>query len=387
MADAAKKLTPLTRSPRYVAYMASRDRALEKFLQKYLNHLGGVITTLKSKSKDAAVLLTASNMSHYDAKKQREAFQKRVDIWFTMAALETTQLMTRLRRTTYALSFAGHSEAMQRAGVFNTRWKLSRQDVVHASSKDAPSGGKLEARIQLSYSRLLGKVCDAFQHSVVMLSGDPQNRDADRADMLARIDRAFPRQRSDTKPQPMVRMREAAGPLIGKPGLNDGVGLSTGAIDPDEWDQILEDYFTEQFPPDSPNRTVYSRVFYSEEPEDPGRYEWEIEAEASNDFVQSVRDGENDAAKAQGIDDFQWLAIVDSKTDDCCLWRDGLATEEIIAQLEDEHSDDDCQAVTCPAHPFCRCRMVPMTVDMPEPEKSELPNFEDWLEAKGKEAA
>jgi len=376
-------LRPLTKSSRYEDYMRGRDIALERLLQKYLRHVGATVSVLKKKAAQIAVHLVHAGVTHYDFKKNREQFEKQLEPWFNIAAQETDSLLRRLRRTTYALSFAGQSEAIARSTGKAEAWHLSTSDLHGVERRPAPSGGQLSIRTDFLYSRLLRKVVDAFQLSQVQASGE--NNQETIQDVLARIDRAFPRRITDTKPRPMARLREA-GRLFDKPTLNDGQGVSAGTIDPEEWDQILEDYFTEQFPPDSPNRTMYSRVFYTDAPEDQGRYEWEVEADVTQDFVQSVRDGENDAAKMQGINDFQWISIVDSKTDDCCLWRDGLTTSEIERELESDHSGDDCDATVPPAHFNCRCRLAPMTEDLPEPDLTPgLPSFDEWLDAKSRE--
>lgn len=399
-----KKKVPLTDSPKYVKFMASRDRALELLLQKYLNHMGAVVASLEHRTLDAATVMGAKGLSPYDLKKKRADFEKRLDPWFHMAAEETLALMTRLRRSTYALSYLGHTEAIARTLDKFTPTRLTGKDLDEVASSDSPFGGKIRHRLELYYSRLLRDVLDAFQMAQVMATdGDPESASS----MLDRIRRAFPTSRPDTRPsKAMAKMREAAafrGPIPGMAGGSGGgqrvdvassasdesLSFTSGVIEPAEWNQILEDYFSEQFPEGSPNRTPYSRVYYSEsDATDEGRYGWEVERDVTEDFVRQVRDGENDAANAQGITDFQWIAIVDSKTDDCCLWRDALTSAEIQAELESgDHSDDECTAIMAPAHFYCRCRNAPMTDDIPNVESSDLPSFEEYLAAQAAKAA
>lgn len=380
----------LTESPHYEKFMLGRDLALEKFLQKYLNLLGSTVGVLRVRANLIASELVSDGISHYDAKKKTATFEKRLLPWFEMASHEAFALIVRLRRTTYALSYMGQAEAIGRVLNVAIPYELKRDQIDEISAQDTPIGGNLKLKVELTFSRLLRDVVDAFQLSMVMAGGEEATS---KAELLDRVRRSFPRQISDTKPKKaMARLREA-GPFTPFPRLGDGsgpsgTGISIGVIDPPEWDQILEDYFSEEFPPDSPNRTVYSRVFYSEAPSDEGRYEWELERDVTDDFVHRIRDGENDAANDQGITDFQWISIIDKKTDECCLWRDGLTSEEIEVQLKDEHSDDPCDTSVAPAHPFCRCRMVPMTVDIPkfEAQKGWM-NFDDWLNEKAGVAA
>ncbi len=368
---------------------------LEDLLTKYQGLTGAVVAELEKHTLQIAKSYLHLGLSHYDGRKLRGQFEKQLQPWFDIAAGETVALVTRLRRSTYALTYLGATEGIARATGSAEPVHLTSQLLDRVSSKDAPSGGPLRHRVDLAFARLLRDVLDAFQLSQVMSvtgeDGSPDRTPQAAADLLARISRAFPRRVKNVKKRAqMAKLKEASG--FGIPGRFDGSGpdgimVSTGTIEPEEWKQILEDYFSEHFPLDSPNRTPYSRVYYSEEPTDEGRYEWELESEVSEDFIRSVRSGDNDAANAQGIDDFQWVSIIDGKTDECCVWRDGLTTSEIEAQLEGDHADDSCDAITSPAHPYCRCRMVPMVAELKEVEHSNLPSFDEWLSSEAVQAA
>ena len=110
------------------------------------------------------------------------------------------------------------------------------------------------------------------------------------------------------------------------------------------------------------------------------RYSWEVEQDLVYDFVKSVRKGEIDAAKENGYNEFVWIAIVDKRTDVCCLWRDGLTTKEIEKQLKGRSKKERCNdAVTPPAHPNCRCRLAPVTDALPSKPIKDLGDFETWL--------
>ncbi len=111
------------------------------------------------------------------------------------------------------------------------------------------------------------------------------------------------------------------------------------------------------------------------------RYTWEVEQEITEDFVKSVRDGTIDSAKEAGIEDFMWIAVLDSHTDECCKVRDGLSSSEIEKKIADGTIDgEECDAIVAPAHFNCRCDVAPMTNDLPETEASGLPDFNEWLE-------
>jgi hypothetical protein len=377
-------LIPLTHSTKYEKFMLSRDRVLENLLTRYQGFTSAVVDELKKKTLEIARSYLHHGISHYDARKYRKDFEKRIQPWFDIAAEEATALVKRLRRSTYALTYIGATEGIARAMAGTDPYRISASMLDQIESKDAPAGGSLRHRMDLVFSRLLRDVADAFQLSQVA--------GGDNDELLARLDRAFPRKVENVKKRAvMAKLREARDTFKPDyPGRYDGSGpsgvnVSTGVIDPEEWSQILEDYYSEHFPIDSPNRTPYSRVYYSEEPTDEGRYEWELESDITEDFVRVVRAGDHEAANAQGINDFQWVSIIDGKTDTCCVWRDGLTSAEIEAKLKE--SEDACQAIVPPAHFYCRCRSVPMTQELMETEKSNLPDFDTWLDERAALAA
>jgi SPP1 gp7 family putative phage head morphogenesis protein len=92
-----------------------------------------------------------------------------------------------------------------------------------------------------------------------------------------------------------------------------------------------------------------------------------------------VRAGEIEAAKEQGIDDFVWTAVIDERTDECCLWRDGLLVSEIEAELNGDHSGDDCDSTVPPAHINCRCRVLPVSAQYVEQQQTGFQGIDEWL--------
>lgn len=374
------KLKPLTESPRYESFIASRDQTLEEILQKYLRALGAPVTWLQHRVHEVVSHVGIHDTDHANLKRRRQELEKRLHPWFEMAVEQSVYLIKNLRRTSYVLSYAGQAEGIGRALGTETKRDLSKSDIHVQIDAKAVFGGDLKMRVELSYSRLMRDVLDAFQLSQVMGSTPTET--------LERIDRAFPKKIKDTKPSRKLAPMKEAGFLSDSNyptnSTQDDVSISTGVIPQEDWDASLNDYFAEYFPAETYHRSPFGHLFTTDEGD---RYEWQIEQDTTEDFVQQVRDGENDAANANGINDFQWISIVDSKTDDCCLWRDGLTTTEIEKELAGDHSDDDCDAVTVPAHPFCRCRMAPMTADMPEESPPDFGGFSNWLDQQKADAA
>lgn len=294
-----------------------------------------------------------------------------------MATQQAVSLLKELRRTVYVLSYAGQAEAIGRARGKETRSSLSRTDIQDAMHGETPSGGNPLPRIELYFNRLLRKVVDSFQLSQVLESPPEET--------LERIARSFPPSKRIVKKAPIAKIKEAANDE--RPGFS----FSFGTIDPDAWEAALQDYFDVYLPYGrSPNDTVFYPVEMqnaSEIPEDLLEgYQWELENELTQDFVQQVRDGEIDAANENGIDDFAWIAIIDSKTDDCCSARDGLTTAQIEEKLDNGDDMGDCDSTVPPAHFNCRCRVAPVdTQSLPSVEPPDFGSFDDFLAEKAKE--
>lgn len=387
-------MKPLTDSAHYRSFIASRDRALEAILQKYLRAMGQTVSFLRKRTEEVVSHLASHPASHADFKRRRQDLERRLDPFFHMATAQAQYLVQQLRRTTYTLSYAGQAEAISRVLQKKFHYTFNRKDFDEIKNDKSHHGHDPAAQVDLAYSRLLRDVLDAFQMSQVR--GDNQ------ADTVERVMGAFPREIDDAKPsRRMAPMKEAAAFLpLGKfrkfggtfstdtppQGPDDApkaAELSTGTIEKDEWTGILDDYYSEYFPGDSYLRSPYGKIF---DTEDGARYAWQLEQDVSEDFVSQVRDGENEAANDQGITDMQWIAVLDNKTDDCCAWRDGLTTSEIEKKLDDQ--DDDCDdALAPPLHPLCRCRLAPMTDDFPETAQADFGSFDNWLETQADKAS
>lgn len=385
-----EKLKSLTQSSRYTDFIQSRDHALEEILTKYLRANSNVLDFLKLRAHEVASHLSVYLGTHYQAKRARDEFERRMHPWFDMAIRQSTHLMTNLRKTTYTLSYAGQAEGLGRALGVNTRLDLTKEDLKEKLSDESPSGGSLHQRVELAYHRLLRDLVDAYQLSQVLESPIEET--------LARLDRAFPKVKVVKKQKaPMAKMKEAkkkkpdeeieeenSGSFVMEETIDGSevfVGASRGFIDPADWEEAVQDYKSEYLPfSRGPNDKVFgTSISETGDEEKVEIYQWELEQEVTEDFVQSVRDGELDAAKENGVTDMQWIAIIDAKTDECCSERDGLTTAEIQSKLNDGESMGDCDSVAPPAHQRCRCRLSPMTDNLPEESPPDFGGFDSWL--------
>ena len=159
-------------------------------------------------------------------------------------------------------------------------------------------------------------------------------------------------------------------------------------LDSETWDGIVNDYAADYGQVNrSPEGITDAVNPFNDEPitdslQTRYYYEWEIERDATHDFVKLVRDGQVDAAKENGITDFIWIAILDDRTcEKCCEWRNGLSSSMIEKRLkEDAELEDACDAIVPPAHFNCRCTVAPMTDDLEVYDISQTEKeFDQWL--------
>lgn len=358
------KKIPLSDIPIYQTFIDHRDRALEKILHVHLTAIDGIVGKLKSKTLALCTLAHAR-----DALRVNSGGPIRRE--FDLAAMQIAELTRRMRAETYLLAHVGEAEAIGR--VFGKAQKIN------ARTKDAqavpmPSGGTVDERIQIGVDKLRRQVEEALQLSHVLRS--PQ------AEMLDRVERAFPKTRGKISKTPALskkrRLKEARVSHM-RPEL------TFGFYDEDLWGEILEDYTAEVLPPNIYRRGPDDKtIFYdAEADEEQERYAWEVEQEVTEDFVRQVRSGAKDAANENDIQDFIWVAILDDKTDDCCFVRNGMSSSEIENALDDGKLDDDeCDAIVAPAHFNCRCKSVPYVGEIPDVPQVDYAGFDDWLKEK-----
>ena len=274
----------------------------------------------------------------------------------------------RMRKASYVLAQAGEFEALARTlkpkGEQAPELRISHSEITKQITQDTITGHRLDHRITIALSRLRRKIMDAVELSRI-------NEDDTKA-MLDRVEYCFPDKIAYKKPHRVIKPFKESDAKKGSP-------VSVNLLDPSEWEDVVSQFKDTELP----------ETRFDNEPVNVGEggerqmYSWEIEQEITNDFVRAVRDGEKSAAKdladKYGVKDFVWVAVLDNRTDECCEWRHGLSTREIRDALGDEHSDDECQAETPPAHFNCRCRLAAIA-DLPERVEDEVADVNQWLE-------
>ena len=142
----------------------------------------------------------------------------------------------------------------------------------------------------------------------------------------------------------------------------------------EEWRDIEQLYKDEYIPRYRNYKTRDGRFVRS----DNDVYAWEMEQKATDEWLQSVKDGTNQAAKEAGVEDLLWIAFLDDRTRHEHERRDGLTSTEIEDKLKNDPAwKDDPYGSIAPSGFNCRCRSVPY---IPEADDKKAGDFSEWMQ-------
>jgi hypothetical protein len=346
----------LNASPKYRSFIQDRDRALEKLLSNSHARITDYTNAALREIESEAALLCHrhASASFPQTRALVHQFDERISRVFYFLSTLITREINALMRRSYVLSCVGEAEAIARA-TGEAKYNVHGKDAKQANPE----------RIQYLLNQARYKILKAFEQGIVL--------EETSTEIMERVKKAFPELKKYLKaPRQLKPLKESAAEDERDP-VKDA---ADGFISEEDWQDVVHDYLTEYVPQYS-GRGETVGEFKGDEYD--ARYGWEIESEANHAFVDQVRTGQNEIANQNGYTDMVWIAILDNKTDDCCEWRNGLTSSEIEASLEDEHADDDCDAIVPPAHFNCRCSQAPYTEDLGEPEKVDFSDFDAWL--------
>lgn len=336
----------------YRKFTDDRNRALEKMLNRYRVEIAD---TLRPCFMAMAQAFLTGHSGYI------------LDHTIRDTGLRVQHIVMRMRHNIYAMTVASSGEIFAR--LMGNERHIVHHRAYDKMSDELEAGGNVAARTVYYLNKIARRL-----HSVQELAQIKGEKLT-----IEEIISALPKLRPIKKKPILQRIKEA----------NDDDDLpdnmTTDTISNDDWDNILSDYQDDYIPVNRGPDAVHSDEEMLSGGEFPsGRYEdatydWELENDVTHDFVQTVREGQSDAASQNGITDFVWVAVVDDRTDDCCLWRDKLTTTEIQAALEGEHSDDECDGTEPPIHFNCRCDLEPVGDDLPDVPESNQGDFEEWL--------
>lgn len=363
----------LLESKQYRNFISDRDKALEKIHQNAQLDVSRFVHEALTKIEKEVLHL--AHRGHQTALNvQSLSYQ------LEMVTLQIlTQLVSKLsfrfkslRRSTYSLSYLAQLEAIGRA--IRTHKKvahLSAKKIQTVVNSTTIQDQDLTLKIWLDVMKLRERFMTAFRLALI--------QELPSKEVLAKVKKTFPkirifkkapRQLSPIKDSPK-KVKEA-NYLIG-----DKKNFSFKAIDQDQWESTLDDYKDTQLPH---SRFDSDAIEMGAEEDNQIQYTWELEQTLTQDFVDRVRQGDIEGAQALGIEEFIWVAVIDDRTDTCCLERNGLTTSEIAGKVEEEDFDSDCDALYPPAHFNCRCQLSPVA-SADEVEGPNWASFKDWLES------
>ncbi len=356
--------------PRYRMWVKQRDRALEDLHTHAQLETADIMREMLTHVLLVAKAQFTGMKAGYPA--SIDWFEAGVRHQFQKSAERLFHVIASLRTRSYLLARASESEIiaqMQRRTVTATVTKAKLHEL---KFRESMVGGHILHRINLYCDKLRRKITSYAQSAAMSAT--------DELDFARSIMVAFPKPRRVVMPRRILKpqLMEADYSISDKPKAD----IAIDNIDDEAWQDMLDTYMTDYVP------KTRAPEFVVEQPEVTGQdtwYAWEFERDMTNEFVQSVRDGQIDAANENGITDFVWIAIVDDRTDRCCLWRDGLLVSEIEAQIGDhEDEDDECnvdtgEGLTPPIHFNCRCTLAPATDNLPDKPDDGAKDFEDWL--------
>jgi SPP1 gp7 family putative phage head morphogenesis protein len=375
-----------SKSTRYRAFIRNRDLMLEAMNIKAHQRTNDVMRGALASIVEHIVFRYTMAPPHsmlVDPTQFMRLIESDIQREFLIASREVAAILARLKIHAYSLALVGEAEAIGRAEDRAALYQVHRKDVEENALYDY-RGRPITSMIDYAFDKLRRKIASAVQLSRI--------NDDSTADMVERVRRAMPSTRKVIRPAKVLKALKEARVSVGgqemtmfnlAPRREEAINLAQGFIDDDLWDEIIQDYLAEYSPKwkdsgvivrdPTGELTKYSKPLTDSEE----WYEWEVEQVLTHEFVSQVRQGQVDAAKQNGITDFQWIAILDDKTDECCAWRDGLTSKQIEAKMG-QH-DDECDAVVPPAHFNCRCSVAPMLEDMTDEPSKELTEFEEWL--------
>jgi hypothetical protein len=260
----------------------------------------------------------------------------------------------RLSRQAHVFSYATEIEVLARLKGISPR----------AETPDTIEKNELYFRIRNALFRFGNEIKNALNQAHVL------GEDVDAC--LARISKRFPKPlRYKRPPRELKPITEASEFGTKK------ASATLDFLDQEEWQGIVDAYKKEFIPKHRGPEYVFDVELG--EPEAEEWYGWEVEQEITNDFLNGVRDGTNEAAQEAGIDDLMWVAVLDDKTRPEHWAKHGLTSRQIEKKLEGEWADFEDQTIVPPGGFNCRCRAVPYDSSLPSEPAVDYEEIDAWI--------
>jgi len=368
-----KKTKPLNEVPAYRRFIQERDRAIEALFNRAMNEQNDLLRGALSQVVGMMLSQFPSIVGSSNVTPALRSMDAMTSDIFTDLAHKLANIQSRMMAQAFLLAAVGEAEAMGRAQAKPMKADF-KAEYPSQNSRGEPLWGRARASLQKIHRNLM----DSFE-AAVWIEDDLEG-------LKRRLAMALPKRYPALRPPKVLKSIKEAG-YEGDPsrlglqpfefGDKGAVHMTQGFFSDDEWADLVDSITSEYIVAyRGPEEVLGLKTIEGK----PVRYAWEYEQDQAHELVRQVTQGTNEAARRNGITSFVWIAVIDEKTDECCEWRDGLLVEEIADALQNEHSDDECQAFAPPAHFNCRCRLAPVIDEEGiEPPPSNLPEFDEWL--------
>ena len=361
-------MVALKDSPKYKNFIEERNKTLEILHTNAQLQIKDVLNETFSRAVGVVAMnykRLHKSLAVYNLKHEMDLLEKDIDRALQSHVYMIAKIMANMKKYSFLLSHAATTEAIGIALNKNTISHVSRETLETKKEHSRHLHGTNEQRVMLYMSKIKVNMILVVQRSLTF--------GYDQREMLEKLFAVLPKKKVYRKPKRVLKNLKEAGRA---PASLD---MGSFFIPDEEWDALVQDYLKEYIPFTRSPEAVVAGVRTPEGMD--YIYEWELERDVTQSFVEQVRDGELAAAKENGIMDFVWIAVVDDRTDECCLWRDGLTTKQIEAELKGSHKDDECDGIVPPIHFNCRCDLSPTTDAMPEAPASNAKEFDEWLQS------
>lgn len=347
-------------SPKYKKFVQDRDKALEQIHLNAQTDISRILFDLLEQLKKEIAYI-ALCVTPYNGIEIAKMFDKVSQFLFHSYIPKFTARIQSMRKATYTLTYLAEQEAIGQATQKKKHSSPAefKKKIAGAVSAQTLTGQDLDKRVWASLMGLHSKIMKRFRNGIAqgMKPGE----------ILGEVELAFPKITTYKRPPRELKpFREA------DQTPKDKAEFNFDFADQSDWDDAVSAYKQTELP-----RNRFDKG------DDPNysQYDWELEQDLTDDFVNQVRSGQTDAANDLGIEEFVWVAILDNKTDECCEQRNGLITSEIEKMLASGDLDpDECDATSPPAHPNCRCNLAPVS-STDEVEGPDWKSFNEWLDS------
>lgn len=355
----------LFESPKYKSFVQDRDKALEQIhLNTQLDLSRMVFDFLERIEGFVAKQIVQHNPNVHTLNllsNQLDVFiQHQIGNMFA-SFLKRIESM---RQNVFLLTYASEAEAIGRATQkqLTSSPQMFQFKITQAKSAQTIHDQDLTKRVWLAFYKLKSRIIQAFNLALVQ-ELTPQ-------ETLDKVKGAFPKLQTYQRPPRELKPIREAGFDPNDPDQKQFLDLSF--VSDTDWNLAVQAYKDTELSPTRFDQSLATSGPFAQ-------YNWELEQDVTDDFVKQVRDGQVQAANDLGIKDFVWVAIIDDKTDECCLKRSGHTSQEIQKMLDNgKLKPEVCDAVTAPAHPSCRCQMAPVA-SVNQVEGPDWKSFGDWL--------